>query len=81
MVKRAGAAMARLESREAASAWLALLKATRLVSDSRQVSAGAATSPPKYLPALGSSTITATMMRGCWIGARPTNQARYFFCA
>jgi UDP-N-acetylmuramoyl-L-alanyl-D-glutamate--2,6-diaminopimelate ligase len=42
VVKRAGAAMARLESRESASAWLALQKATRLVSDSRQVSAGAA---------------------------------------
>ena len=26
---------------------------------------GAATSPPYYLPAVGSSTITATMMRGC----------------
>ena len=42
---------------------------------------GAATSPPKYLPLLGSSIITATTMRGLLIGAMPTNQERYLLVA
>jgi hypothetical protein len=33
------------------------------------------------LPALGSSIITATMMRGLSIGAMPVNQARYLLVA
>ena len=39
---------------------------------------GAATCPPKYLPLLGSSIITAMMMRGSEAGASPTNEPTYF---
>ena len=53
----------------------------RSVCCTTSLKTGAATSPPNHLPALGSSTITATMMRGWAIGAMPTNQARYFFSA
>ena len=53
----------------------------RSVCCTTSLNTGAATSPPKYLPAVGSSTITATMMRGWPIGAMPTNQARYFLLA
>ena len=42
---------------------------------------GAATSPPKYLPPLGSSIITATTMRGFSTGAMPTKKPRYFLSA
>lgn len=38
---------------------------------------GAATVPPKYWPALGSSIMTATTMRGLVAGAKPTNDDTY----
>ena len=37
---------------------------------------GAATSPPKYPPARGSSSNTTITSRGCEAGAKPANQAR-----
>src|SRR5450830_708166 len=40
---------------------------------------GPATVPPKWLPALGSSSITAMIRRGSDIGAMPTNEDTYFF--
>ena len=54
---------------------------TRRVPPTTELNTGAATSPPKYFPADGSSIITATMMRGADAGAKPTNEARYFFSA
>src|SRR5690606_37425092 len=38
---------------------------------------GAATAPPKCAPALGSSIITATTMRGSDAGAKPTKDETY----
>ena len=50
----------------------------RSVSPTIDENTGPDTWPPKWLPAVGSSTETATTMRGFGIGAIPTNDARYF---
>src|SRR5271154_3001641 len=50
----------------------------RSVSPAMAENTGPDTWPPKWLPAVGSSTDTATTMRGFGIGAMPTNDARYF---
>jgi hypothetical protein len=49
----------------------------RSVSPTIAENTGPDTEPPKWLPAVGSSTETATTIRGSGIGAMPTNEARY----
>src|ERR1700761_8947134 len=49
----------------------------RNVSPTMPENTGPDTWPPKWLPAVGSATATATTMRGFGIGAMPTNDARY----
>lgn len=49
----------------------------RSVSPAIAEKTGPDTCPPKWLPAVGSSTDTATTIRGFGIGAIPTNDARY----
>src|SRR5262249_15454876 len=50
----------------------------RSVSPAIAENTGPDTWPRKWLPAVGSSTDTATTIRGFGIGAMPTNDARYF---
>ena len=47
----------------------------RSVSDITLLNTGAATVPPKYCPAEGSSIMTATMKRGLLAGAMPIKEA------